>query len=150
MASPVTVVVGHMSLALTQSWIKTARPMLVQPPLDSPAVWTDTPRRQALTPTPCRRTAPRTSVTAVAAGADTVGLSVTIGGNTFTDSLLITIAAAPQVASGVVINSVVSSATRQGKARRGMAERGAARQARLSKARNYNKKYEYKCRQKVH
>lgn len=108
MASPVTVVVGHQVACTYTILDQNGAPMLVQPSLDSPAVWTDTPAPAGADTNAVSADGTTDVVTAVAAGADTVGLSVTIGGNTFTDSLLITIAAAPQVASGVVINSVVS------------------------------------------
>ena len=108
MASPVTVVVGHQVVCTYTILDQNGAPMLVQPPLDAPATWTDTPNPAGADTNVVSADGTSDVVTAVAAGSDTVGLSVTVGGNTFTDSLLITIAAAPQVASGVAISAVVS------------------------------------------
>ena len=108
MATPVTVNVGHTVVCTYTILDQNGAPMLVQPPLDSPAAWTDTPNPAGSDTNVVSADGTSDVVTAVATGADTVGLSVIIGGKTFTDSLLITIAAAPQVASGVMIDAVVS------------------------------------------
>ncbi len=108
MASPVTVTVGHTVVCTYTILDQNGAPMLVQPPLDAPAMWTDTPDPAGADTNIVSADGTTDIVTAAAAGSDTVGLSVTIGGRTFADSLLITIAAAPQVASGVMIDAVVS------------------------------------------
>ena len=108
MGTPATVNVGH---TVTCTYIITdqnGNPMLVQPPLDSPAVWTDAPSPSGADTSAASADGTTNVVTAAAAGSDTVGVTVIVGGSTFTDSVLLTIVAAPQVASGVVIDTVVT------------------------------------------
>lgn len=108
MGTPATVNAGHQVTATYKILDQNGQPMLTQPALDSPAVWTDTPSPSGATTNVVSADGTTDVVTAVAVGSDTVGLTVVIGGKTFTDSALITITPAPQVASGVQINTVVS------------------------------------------
>ena len=102
-----TVTVGHLinfSYAITD---QSGNDMLTQPPLDSPAVWTDAPATPPVDTFVASADGTTALLTATAAGSDTVGLTVIVGGATFTASDLVTITAAPQVASGVRIVSKV-------------------------------------------
>lgn len=111
MASPVTVNVGHKVACSYMITDQNGNDLLVQPPLVQPATWTDAPSPAGVDTSAVSADGTTDLVTAVAAGQDTVGLSVVVnvgGANqTFTDSAMITIAAAPQVPSGVRIVAVV-------------------------------------------
>lgn len=108
MATPVTVNVGH-TVTCTYIFLdQNGQPMLTPVTPDSPATWTDTPSAAGVDTNSVSADGTTDVVTAAAAGSDTVGLSVTVGGKTFTDSLLITITPAPQVVSGVQIQAAVA------------------------------------------
>jgi len=108
MGTPVTANVGH-TVACTYVFLdQNGQPMLTQPTPDAPAMWTDAPVPTGASTNNVSSDGTTDVVTLAAAGQDTVGLSVAVGGKTFTDSLLITITPAPQVVSSVVINAVVS------------------------------------------
>ena len=103
MGTPATLNVGHTATCTYQVLDQNGNPMLSQVTLDSPAQWTDTPSPAGADTNVVSADGTTDVVTAVAAGSDTVGLTVTIGGKTFTDSVLLTISPAPQQASGVEI-----------------------------------------------
>ena len=102
----VTVNVGHtVSFALVYL-DQNGNPMLTAPTPDSPPVWSDTtPATGTLTAAASGLTA---SELAIAAGTDTVNVTVTVGGKTFTASVDLAVAAAPQVLTTVGISSIVN------------------------------------------
>ena len=76
-------------------------PMATPPTPDSPPSWSDTtPATETLTVAPDGMTA---TALAVAAGTDTVGVTVVVGGKTFSASLAVTVTPAPQVLTSVEI-----------------------------------------------
>lgn len=76
-------------------------PMLTTPTPDSPPAWTQTtPATERLTVDPTGLTAATASL---AVGGDSIGLSVVVGGATFTASLAVNVNAAPQVLTSVAI-----------------------------------------------
>jgi hypothetical protein len=103
MGQPATVNVGHQVVATYQVLDQNGQPLLTQPTLDAPAAWTDTPSVTGVDTNVVSADGTQDVVTAKAAGTDTIGVSVTVGGKTFTDSTLLTVTPAPQVASGVVV-----------------------------------------------
>ena len=113
MGQPVSVNVGH-KVTCTYTFVdQNGNPMLVQPTPAAPATWTDTPSAAGVDSNSVSADGTTDVVSALAAGTDTVGLSVTIQTpagtpQTFTDSALITVTPAPQVVSGVVIETAVS------------------------------------------
>lgn len=85
-------------------------PMLTAPTPDSPPSWTNAPSApgiDTLTVSPDGSSAVLATNVTDANSSDTLGLSVTVGGKTFTASLAIAISAAPQVLGSVAINAVV-------------------------------------------
>lgn len=83
-------------------------PMLVTPTPDSPPSWNNAPApvgAAALTVSPDGLTSVDK---AVAAGTDTLSVSLSVGGALFSATETITISAAPQVLTSIVINSVVN------------------------------------------
>lgn len=100
--------VGHTDTLTYVIVDQNGNPMIPQPALDSPAVWTDAPSASGVDTFAAAADGTSAVVTALAAGSDTVSLSVVVGGKTFTASDLITISAAPQVASGVQIVDTVA------------------------------------------
>ncbi len=103
----VTVNVGHTVKNTIQYLDQNGNPMLVAPVLASPPAWTNSPSpagADTLTVTPDGLEA---DVAALEVGADTLSLSVTVGVQTFSATLAIVIAAAPQVLTSVAIISTV-------------------------------------------
>ena len=101
-----TVTVGH-SIDFSIEYVDTNdNPMLTPVTPDSPPTWTD------VAGSPDTFTVSADGTTAVlqatGAGSDTVGLSVTVGGVTYTASDLIAINAPPQILGGVQIVAVVN------------------------------------------
>jgi hypothetical protein len=103
MSAPVTVSVGHEVICTYQVVDQNGNPMVTQPPLDKPATWTDTPQPSGSTSNAVSADGTTDVVTALAAGQDTAGVSVMIGGKTFSDSCLVSVTPAPQVATDVQI-----------------------------------------------
>ncbi len=86
-------------------------PMLTAPSPDAPPAWANAPSASGidtLTVSPDGTTAVLTTNAADANSSDTVSLSVTVGGKVFTATLGVTISAAPQVLTSVVIDAVVA------------------------------------------
>jgi hypothetical protein len=103
--NPVTVAIGHVVNLAIIYLDQQGNPMLVTPTPDSPPVWTDSP-----VPAGCCTFVSTGSTavdTAVAAGADTVGVTVIVGGVTFTASLGVVVSAAAQVLTSIEIGSTV-------------------------------------------
>ena len=106
----VQVTVGHTVTNTIVYLDQNGNPMVTTPTPDSPPVWTDsgstaTPPIDSLSVSTDGSTA---TVTAQAAGTDELGVTVVVGGKTFTASVEIDISAAPQVLTSVAIESVVS------------------------------------------
>lgn len=81
-------------------------PMLTTPTPDGPPTWTQTtPATETLVVAPDGLTAQATSV---AVGTDSISLNVSVGGSTFSASLLVNVTTAPQVLTSVAINAVVT------------------------------------------
>jgi len=102
-----SVTVGHVIDFSIQYVDTSGNPMLTPVTPDSPPVWADAPASppvDTFTPSADGLTA---VLTATAAGADTVSLTVIVGGVTYTASDIITINAAPQVLGGVQIVATV-------------------------------------------
>jgi hypothetical protein len=103
-----TVTVGH-QIAFSIEYVDTAgNPMLTAVTPDSPPTWTDAPSAAGVDTFTASADGTTAVLVATAAGSDTVGLSVTVAGVTYTASDLVTISAAPQVLGGVEIVSVVT------------------------------------------
>ena len=103
----ITVNVGHTVENRIQYLDQNGQPMLVVPVPDSPPAWTNSPSpagADTLTVTPDGLEA---DIAALEVGADTLSLSVMIGAQTFSATLAIVIAAAPQVLTSVAIISTV-------------------------------------------
>lgn len=104
--NPVAVNVGH-TVSMSIVWLdQNGNPMLTTPVPDAPPAWTDTtPSTGTLTVAPGGMTA---TELAIAAGTDTVDLSLSVGGEAFSASLGITVSAAAQVLTSVSIAATVS------------------------------------------
>ena len=105
MTAPITLNVGH-SAALSIEYLDQNNNPLPAPVPDSPPVWSNVALTTAtLTVGPGGQTA---TEAAIAAGTDTVNLSVVVGGKTFTTLLGVTVQPAPPVLTSIQINAVVS------------------------------------------
>ena len=106
----VPVTVGHTVTNVLQYFDANGNPMLITPTPDSPNVWTDS--GSAATPpidTSTVSTDGNTqTVVASAAGTDLVGVTVVVGGKTFTGSVEVDISPAPQVLTSIAILSTVT------------------------------------------
>lgn len=105
MSTPVTVSVGHKVTASLVFLDQNANPMLIAPTPDSPPTWTDsTPATGTLT-----AAADGLSATEIAntTGTDTISVSVSVGGTTFSATLGVTVTPAPQVLTSVDLTSTV-------------------------------------------
>jgi len=100
------ITLGH-GLDLSITYLdQNGNPMLVTPTPDAPATWTQTnPETETLVVGADGNTAATTSI---AVGSDSIGLSVTVGGATYTASLIVNVTEVPQVLTGVAINAVVT------------------------------------------
>jgi hypothetical protein len=100
----VIVTVGH-TVSFTLVYLdQNGNPMLVTPVPDAPPTWTDTtPATGTLTPS--GNTA---SELALAVGADTVNVSLAVGGATFTGTIDIAVQGVPQVLTKVALAATVA------------------------------------------
>lgn len=97
--------VGHQDTMTILYLDAAGNPMLSAVVPDSPPAWTNTPSpADTLTVSADGSTA---VLAALAAGADTVNMSVIVAGKTFTATEQITISAAPQVLTSVEIQNTV-------------------------------------------
>ena len=109
----ISATVGHKVVNTIGYVDTTGAPMLTPPTPDSPPTWVsaDATATPPVSPLPDTLTispdGTECDQACVAVGTDTLNLSVTVGGNTFTASQSITVSAAPRVLGGVVINSTV-------------------------------------------
>ena len=101
-----TVNVGH-TIALSLKFLDiNGNPMLTPPVPDAAPVWTNT---AAAEETLVAAASGLTAIaTALAPGADTVNVALTVGGVAFAASLDVAVTAAPQVLGSVVIEPAVS------------------------------------------
>ena len=104
--SNVNVTVGH-TVSFTLVFLdQNGNPMLTTPVPDAPPTWSDTtPATGTLTPAADGLTA---TEKAIAAGSDTVNVSLMVGGNAFSASIDLTVEAAPQVLTSVQIAATVA------------------------------------------
>jgi len=85
---------------------QSGNPMLVTPTPDAPPTWTDTtPATGTLTPAANGLTA---TELAIAAGTDTVSVALAVGGVSFSASVEIDVAAAPQILTSIAIATTVA------------------------------------------
>lgn len=104
-----TINVGHKDNLSIEYLDQNGNPMLATPTPDSAATWTDTAGGSAAATSLAVAADGNSAVaTGTAVGSDTIGLSVTVGGKTFTASLVIQVTAAPQVLTSVAIASQTS------------------------------------------
>ena len=103
-----TVSVGHQISYSIQEVDAQGNPMLTAVPFDSPPTWTDSPSAAGVDTFTVSADGTTAVLVADAVGTDSVAVSVTIGGQVFTASDIVTISAAPQVLSGIQLLSVVS------------------------------------------
>jgi len=99
-----TLTLGH-NVECTIAYLdQNGNPMLTNQTPDSPPVWTNTtPATETLVVSPDGLTA---EATTVAVGTDSIGVTVVVGGATFTASVAIEVDAAPQTLTSVAINAV--------------------------------------------
>jgi hypothetical protein len=102
----VTVTVGH-KIECSIGFLDAAgNPMLVTPTPDAPPTWTNTtPATETLVAAPDGLTA---VATAIAAGSDEIDLALSVGGVAFKALVSVTVQAAAQVLTSVVINTKVT------------------------------------------
>lgn len=102
----VTVSVGHTVDFALVFLDQNGNPMLVTPTPDTPPTWTDTtPATGTLTPAASGLTAQES---ALAVGTDTVSVTLTVGGVSFSASIDLTVQAAPQVLTSVQITGIAN------------------------------------------
>lgn len=95
---------GHFVEANVVFLDASGNPMLTAPKVDSPPVWTNTtPATETLVVAPDGLTAEGTTL---AVGTDSIGVTVVVGGASFTASVAVTVDALPQVLTSVAINAV--------------------------------------------
>jgi hypothetical protein len=103
MSTPVTVSVGHNVQCSLVFLDQNSNPMLVQPTPDSPPTWSNsTPATETLSPGGLTA-----SALALAAGGDTISVSVSVGGVTFGATLGVTVTPAPQILTSVDVAATV-------------------------------------------
>ena len=103
-----TLTVGHVDNLSIGFLDQHGNPMLVTPVPDLPPVWANAPVPAGADTLTVATNGLTAVLAAVAAGADTVSLTVVVGGHTFTASDSITISAAPQVLTSVeIVDDVV-------------------------------------------
>lgn len=104
--SNVTLSVGH-SVDFSILFLdQNGNPMLTTPVPDAPPVWSDiTPATGTLVVSASGLSA---SEAAIAAGTDTVSVSLAVGGVTFTGSIDVTVEAAPQTLTSIGILATVA------------------------------------------
>lgn len=104
--NPIALSVGHTASFTLEFLDQNGNPMLTTPVPDAAPVWTDT------TPATGTLTAGTTGLTAselaIAAGGDTVTVVLTVGGVSFTASVSLAVASAPQVLTSVAIETTVA------------------------------------------
>lgn len=101
---------GHSVDAAIGYLDQNGHPMLVAPTPDSPPAWTNAPSApgiDTLTASADGSTAVLATNAADADSSDTLSVTVSVGGHSFSASLAIAISSAPQVLTSVVINGTV-------------------------------------------
>jgi hypothetical protein len=105
MATPITVAIGHKVNCTLAFLDQNGNPMLTPVTPDSPPAWSDsTPATGTLTAAPDGLSA---SEAAIAAGSDTISVTVIVGGVSFAATLGVTVSPAPQVMTSVAIEATV-------------------------------------------
>lgn len=102
------VTVGHTVTDTIVYLDQSGNPMLVTPTPDSPPVWTNAPGTPPVDSMTVSADGSTATISALAAGADTIGVTVIVAGVTFKATQNLNIAAAPQVLTSVAINGVVA------------------------------------------
>lgn len=104
--STVTVSIGHTVACSLIFLDQSGNPMLTTPVPDAPPTWSDTtPATGTLTPSPDGLTA---NEVALAAGSDTISVSLAVGGVSFSASVGVVVSPAAQVLTSVQIATTVS------------------------------------------
>ena len=106
--NPVTVNVGHAVTCQIVYLDQNGNPMLITLTPDSPPSWSDAPNPAGCTTFQVAADSMSAVDTAVAAGADVVSVSLNVGGVTYTATLPVTVAAAPQVLTSIAIDGTVA------------------------------------------
>lgn len=102
----VTVSIGHTVACSLVFLDQSGNPMLITPVPDALPVWTDTtPATGTLTPSPDGLTA---NEVALAAGSDTISVSLSVASVAFTASVGVVVSPAAQVLTSVSIATTVS------------------------------------------
>lgn len=105
--NPVTVSIGHTVSFSILYLDASGNPMLVTPTPDSPPVWANAPSPAGATTFTVGPGGLTASDVAVAAGTDTISLTVVVGGVTFTATDGVTVSPAPQVLTSIAIAASV-------------------------------------------
>ena len=104
--NPIALTVGHTASFTVVYLDQNGNPMLTTPTPDAPPAWTDTtPATGTLTPGAGNLTA---SEVAIAAGTDTVSVSLAVGGVSFSASQQLVVSAAPQVLASIELATTVA------------------------------------------
>lgn len=104
--NPVTVSIGHTVNCSIVFLDQSGNPMLITPTPDAPPTWTDTtPATGTLTTVPGGLTA---TELAVAAGGDTITVSLAVAGVNFTASVPVIVSPAPQTLTSIQIATSVT------------------------------------------
>ena len=103
-----TLNVGHSDVMTILYLDQNGNPMLVTPTPASPPTWVNTPATPPVDTLTVAANGSSATLAALAVGADTVTLTVIVGGTTFTATDSITISAAPQVLTSVAIQDTIS------------------------------------------
>ena len=104
--STVTVSIGHTVACSLVFLDQKGNPMLTTPVPDAPPTWSDTtPATGTLTPSPDGLTA---NEVALAAGSDTISVSLAVGGVSFSASVGVVVSPAAQVLTSVQVATTVN------------------------------------------
>jgi hypothetical protein len=102
------VTVGHVVTDTILFLDQNGNPMLVTPAPDAPPVWTNAPGTPPVDSMSVSADGLTATITALAAGGDTIGVTVLVGGVSFAATQSLNIAAAPQVLTSVAIAASVA------------------------------------------
>jgi hypothetical protein len=104
--NPITLSVGHVAALSIIYLDQNGNPMLTTPTPDAPPTWSNT--NSAAATLAAASDGLTATETAIAAGSDTVNLSLAVSGQSFSASLGVTVQAAAQVLTSIQIGSTIS------------------------------------------